>query len=229
MALDARLVRLRRSIEAGELVTDRDFDALYPPRVRRLSLTFWTPVRVAQRAALLLAPTPGTRVLDVGAGVGKLCIIAAAGTRASVTGVEHREHLVRIARDAADRIGVHPRFIQGDLASVDWRRFDSFYFYNPFYENVHRDGARIDDAVELSQRRFLSDLRTAVDSMVDAPDGTRVVTYHGLGAELPAGYRLDSTEYIGTDALRLWIKDPLAARRALRLAASGPPPREGQP
>ena len=206
MNADSRLARLRQSLEAGELVSDRDFDALYPPRVRALSQVFWTPARVALRAAELLAPTPGTRVLDVGSGVGKFCIAAAASTGAIVTGIEHREHLVRVARTAAERLNVHARFVHGDLAAVEWHRFDSFYFYNPFYENVDSMGARIDCAVELSKRRFAADVRTALEAMARAPDGTRVVTYHGLGAALPPAYRLESSECAGTDSLKLWIK-----------------------
>ncbi len=219
MTEDPRLARLRRSLEEGELVANRDFDALYPPRVRALSSIFWTPVRVALRAAELLAPAPGAHVLDVGSGVGKFCIVAAASTRAVVTGIEHREHLVRVARAAAARLQVDARFVHGDIEAVQWHRFDAFYFYNPFYENVDCMGARIDAAVELSQRRFLVDVQIALEALTHAPDGTRVVTYHGLGADLPASYRLASSECAGTDSLKLWIKGRSRAEESVQLAA----------
>jgi len=38
--------------------------------------------------------------------------------------------------------------------------------------------------------------------------GTRVVTYHGFGGKLPAGYALASREPAGGDALELWIRQP---------------------
>ncbi len=225
MTSDPRIARLRRSLADGELVSDREFDALYPPRVRALSSVFWTPARVALRAAALLAPTPGTRVLDVGSGVGKLCIVAAASTNATVTGIEHRERLVSVARTAAERLGVSARFIHGDLCDVNWRRFDAFYFYNPFYENVDCMGACIDAAVELSQRRFLIDVQLALEALAHAPCGTRVVTYHGLGAELPPVYRLESSECAGSDALKLWIKTerPAADERSREVLAFAHP------
>jgi SAM-dependent methyltransferase len=221
MIAHSRVARLRQSIEAGELVSDRDFDALYPPYVRALSPNFWTPVRVAQRAAKLLAPGPGRRVLDVGSGVGKFCIVAASMAGVAVTGIEHRRYLVRVARDAALRIDAAARFIHGDLSAVEWRSFDAFYFFNPFYENLRGQGELIDDSVELSQQRFLSDVQIVLDALVHAPEGTRVVTYHGLGAELPPAYRLESSECAGSDALQLWIKATRpAARRVVPLVRS---------
>src|ERR1700733_5012034 len=222
MTASSRFSRLRRSIEAGELIPDRDFDTLYPPHVRALSSTFWTPVRVAQRAAKLLAPAPGRRILDVGSGVGKFCIVAASMAHATVPGIEHRRYLVRVARDAAQRIDAAARFIHGDLSAIEWESFDAFYFFNPFYENLRGQGELIDDFVELSQGRFLRDVRIALDALLHAREGTRVVTYYGLGAELPPVYRLVSSECAGSDALKLWIKAtrPAEARRVVPLVRS---------
>jgi SAM-dependent methyltransferase len=207
MSYDADVARLRHLIRDGELVSDRDFDALYPPHLRRLSRDFWTPVGVAQRAATLLAPKPGTRILDVGAGVGKLCIIAAASTLAVVTGIEQRPHLVRVARQAALQMNVGVSFVHGDLSDVDWCAFDAFYFYNPFYENLLPRDARIDQLVALSQHRFCVDLQRALDGITRARAGARIVTYHGLGMGLPRGFRLASRESAGSDELKLWIKE----------------------
>src|SRR5882724_9352746 len=58
-------------------VDDAAFDQLYSEDVRRLSGVHWTPVSVALRAVELLAPEAGMRVLDVGAGAGKLCCLGA--------------------------------------------------------------------------------------------------------------------------------------------------------
>jgi SAM-dependent methyltransferase len=213
MIPDSHARLLRQLIEDGEVVSDRAFDALYPPRVRKLSPEFWTPVGVARRAATLLAPTPGTRILDVGAGVGKLCIVAAASTLALVTGIEHRGHLVDVAKRAGHKMKVIARFIHGDLADVDWGAFDAFYFYNPFYENFLPPDARIDHLVAHSRLRFLADARLALEGIARARAGTRVVTYHGLGADLPEGFRLAHRELAGSDELKLWIKHSSAADR----------------
>jgi SAM-dependent methyltransferase len=199
-----KLHPVRVALERGDALTDRDFDRLYPHHVRELSRAFWTPVRVAQRAAELLAPAKDRRVLDVGSGVGKFCIVAAA-RGLEVTGLEHREDLVRIARSVAERVQAAALFVHGDLGAVDWADYGAFYFYNPFFENVHRDN-HIDERVELSSRKFEADLGAAVAALALAPVGTRVVTYHGLGAPLPPTYRLIANESAGSDTLKLWVR-----------------------
>jgi hypothetical protein len=36
--------------------------------------------------------------------------------------------------------------------------------------------------------------------------GTRVVTYHGFGGDLPPSYRLELEEEAGTERIELWVK-----------------------
>jgi predicted RNA methylase len=211
MSTDEKLHALRLALRKGEACADRDFDRLYPHYVRELSRAFWTPVRVAQRAAELLGVAPGRRTLDVGAGVGKFCIVAAAATGAEVTGVEHRAELVRVARATAERVEAPARFVHGELVAIDWGEFDAFYFYNPFFENVHADN-HIDEGVELSARRFEADLGLASDALTRARVGTRVVTYHGFGGPLPPSYRLVTSESAGSDTLKLWVQTDEAER-----------------
>ena len=85
-------------------VEDEKFDQVYPSRIRKLSALHWTPVRVAAEAAKLLVTTPATRVLDVGCGPAKFCLVGASFTDGSFTGVEQREELVAAARNAALRL-----------------------------------------------------------------------------------------------------------------------------
>jgi 2-polyprenyl-3-methyl-5-hydroxy-6-metoxy-1,4-benzoquinol methylase len=78
----------KRSYHAGLSTSDRAFDELVPSEVRHLSPTHWTPVEIAIRAASLLAPTEDLRILDIGAGVGKLCAIGARSSSAIWVGIE---------------------------------------------------------------------------------------------------------------------------------------------
>src|SRR5713226_861432 len=64
------------------LVEDERFDLIYPPEIRDLSCRHWTPVAVARKAAEFLVNERETRVLDLGCGPGKFCIVGALTTEA---------------------------------------------------------------------------------------------------------------------------------------------------
>jgi SAM-dependent methyltransferase len=197
---------LSKDLREGRAV-DAEFDLIYPPTVRSVSSSFWTPMSVAIRAAELLVYRASTRVLDVGSGPGKFCIVGAAVTGASFTGIEHREHLVRTARGAAARLGVEgARFLHGTFDTLSVANFDAFYFFNPFEENIW-DLDHLDRTVELSHTRFEADVKRAQKLLAAARVGTRVVTYHGLGGEMPSGYVQVLRESRHTGYLELWMKN----------------------
>jgi SAM-dependent methyltransferase len=216
-AATATLYAMRRNLLRREPVRDEDFDALYPSNVRAASQTFWTPVRVAQRAAMLLAgDRPDIRVLDVGSGPGKLCIIGALTTSARFTGIEQRPNLIAAARSAASRLEVERAaiFVEGEIQSIEWETFDAFYFFNPFMENLYSERTKFDHTVELSRTRFMRDVSAARCKLRRTRAGTRVVTYHGLGHTLPSVFRLEHRERAGSDYLELWVAGAAAARAA---------------
>ena len=76
---------------------DAAFDSIYPPSIRAISRRYWTPVDVARRAALLFREAGVRRVLDVGSGVGKFVLVAAAvAPEVTFVGVEQRARLVEV-------------------------------------------------------------------------------------------------------------------------------------
>lgn len=184
---------------------DRRFDAVYPPAIRRVSRQHWTPVEVAVRAAGLLADRPGARLLDIGSGAGKFCIVAAAVTGARVSGIEQRGRFVDVAREAAASFGVDVDFRAGTLADCDPRLFDGLYLFNPFGENLCSTKDRLDDTVELGEARFRRDVAAAEDFLRGAAVGTRVVTYCGFGGIMPRGYERVARERRG-GTLELWVR-----------------------
>jgi SAM-dependent methyltransferase len=193
-------------LREGRLV-DSEFDDIYPPSVRAISSSYWTPIAVAMRAARLLVSRTSTRVLDVGSGAGKFCIVGAAATGASFTGIEHRAHLVQTACAAAARLSVEDaRFLHGTFDTVDIATFDAVYFYNPFEENVWGRDHHVDDSVKLSHQRFIADIGGAERLLAGARVGTRVVTYHGFGGEMPPGYVRVLQEHCHSGSLEFWIK-----------------------
>jgi SAM-dependent methyltransferase len=190
---------------------DQAFDSVYPDWVRCHSARHWTPVEVAQRAAELLVTSACTRVLDVGAGAGKFCIVGALTTQGRFCGVEQRAHLVEVAREAADHYGARRvHFIHGDITSIDWREFNAFYLYNPFSEHVTGPFGAIDPSITFAPALREMYIRFTKAQLAAAPVGTRVVTYHGFGGQMPPGFRCARREGRGSDFVELWIKEPTA-------------------
>jgi len=168
------------------------------------SYLHWTPVDVAVRACALLAPGNETQVLDIGAGVGKLCLIGAAITRATWIGVEINPRMVEAANHAARLLGVADRalFVCGDAHSIDWAAFDSLYFFNPFVEALFGSSK---SSVPRRQE-FIANLERAKLQLARMRPSTRVVTYHGFGGEMPNGFDLVHHEDAGEDRLCLWVR-----------------------
>jgi hypothetical protein len=52
-----------------------------------------------------------------------------------------------------------------------------------------------------------STLRRVEQRLATTRPGTRVVTFHGLGGQLPAGFTRIEREPAGDDALELWTRD----------------------
>ncbi len=187
---------------------DAGFDALYPEPIRAASARFWTPLTVASRAARLLARHGARRVLDLGSGAGKFCLVAAClRPEMELVGVEQRPHLVEAATVAASRLGLsNVRFHAGDATTFSWSEIEGLYLYNPFGENKCREDERLDHTVELSAPRFLADVGRVVGALAAAPPGLTMVTYHGFGGPIPASWELVAAEPTHTDWLRVWEK-----------------------
>lgn len=193
---------------------DEVFDDHLPRKMQIQSSVHFTPVSVARHAARLLAPHPGMRVLDVGAGPGKFCVIAASEVpECTFVGVELRPHLVRVARKLATRMSIaNATFLDGDAFELDWSEYDAFYFYNPFAEQLTGKTFALDSKMELMPSKFIRYVTATRERLARARVGTRVVTYHSFGAPAPTGYELVETCPAGTDRLELWIRcaDPAA-------------------
>ena len=189
----------------GFSIEDEKFDLIYPAQIRKLSSVFWTPVAVAAAAAKLLVTAPHTRVLDIGCGPGKFCLVAACLMDGRFAGVEQRSDLLAAARQAASDLHLTDvELLYGNVMDVDFTDYDAFYLFNPFEENICT-GHKIDRAVSLSPALFKRYTSHVAAQLGAKPISTRVVTYMGYADEIPSCYDCDSTLF--GDDLKLWIKN----------------------
>ena len=196
-------VRLQRTLRQGRPVRDHDFDRLYPPAHRHRSSFHWTPVDVALRVCEMLAGCPGGQVLDVGAGVGKACLIGALVGPLRWTGVERDGRMVQAARRAARALAIDDRvtFVHDEVDAVDWRAFGGLYLFNPFGERLWGGGV-VDPFIR--RAGYLEDVHAAERQLAAMPVGAEVVTFCGYGGEMPAGYELLEEEPMESDRVCLW-------------------------
>jgi len=184
------------------------FDEYLPPELQLKSFVHFTSLPVARHAVRLLAPTAGMRILDVGSGPGKFCLVAAhEAPQASFVGIEQRKHLVYIATRLAERWAVpNVSFIHGDVFALDWSGFDAFYLFNPFAEQLFKPWQILDDTIEHDPKHFIRYVTATYKRLAQARAGTRVVTHHGFGAPPPLDYELASDTPPGPSSVELWIK-----------------------
>lgn len=183
---------------------NEEFDQVFPEAIGKVSSLHWSPVHVCRTAAQLLVIQEGTRVLDIGCGPGKFCVIGATTTQGRFTGVEQRGKLARIAQDVVRKHSVpNVAIVHCNIQEVSFRDFDAFYLFNPFQENI-LPMLRIDHEVEVNPGLY-SDYTTHVRQQLRGmPTATRVVTYCGDCVEIPASYLCVKTAFHGQ--LKLWVK-----------------------
>lgn len=183
--------------------SDENFNSLYPEEIAALSRKHWTPLLVAKKASAFLAEK-GAKVLDVGSGAGKFCLAAAYyHPEVKFSGIEQRAHLVKLSQDTAAKLNLNNvEFLHGNFTDLDFSRFNHFYFYNSFYENLTGTD-KIDLTVEFSPQLYHTYTYNFLRKMEKMPAGTRLVTYHVLEESLP-GYHIVGSDI--NNLLKYWTK-----------------------
>lgn len=185
--------------------SDKIFNSLYPKPIEEVAEKHWSPLAVAKKAADFLAASPDAKVLDIGSGSGKFCLTAAHFHPLNlIYGIEQRANLVALSGELAQKLQLeNVSFICDNIMHVDFRNYDNFYFYNSFYENI--DGTqKIDSNVTYSSELYLHYNRYLNKQLAKMPAGTRVVTYHCFGNEVPSDYEIVHTDY--AEFLKFWVK-----------------------
>lgn len=185
--------------------SDERFNRLYPDHIREVAAKHWTPVEVAEKSADFLSTHKGAKVLDIGSGAGKFCLVAAYHhPDIYFTGVEQRAYLVDLCNNLRDKLSLtNVNFVTGNIKDTNFAEFDHFYFYNSFYENLPGT-QKIDYEVQYSESLYSYYNRILYKKLDKVPVGARLVTYHSLGQEVPPGFEIIHTDY--AEYLKFWQK-----------------------
>jgi SAM-dependent methyltransferase len=185
--------------------SDAHFNQLYPHEAQLMAAQHFTPLHVTRHVIDFLAAEHGARILDIGSGAGKFCLVAAAyAPPAFIFGVEQRVNLVAHALNAKKQLGLdNVSFIEGNFIQLDLRQYDHFYFYNSFYENLNNFD-RIDETIVYSEELYASYVRSLHHQLKLMPKGTKIATYHSFTAEIPKEYKLVETTENGE--LKFWVR-----------------------
>lgn len=73
-----------KAISRNEEIEDREFDMMFPKQIQADSEFHFTPIKIAKLAATYLADHQETKILDIGSGAGKFCMIGSACTDAFI-------------------------------------------------------------------------------------------------------------------------------------------------
>jgi SAM-dependent methyltransferase len=196
---------LFEKIRVGIRVRDTDFDQLYPTRLHGVADTHFTPIQVAKSSAKWLAKKTGTRVLDVGSGTGKFCLIGASCTGGIFTGIEQRKGLHLLAKKMARTYGIErTHFIHGNVLDLPFSKFDAIYLYNPFQEHLFPKEA-IDEAIDIDRSLYRTYSAYVHAQLAAMPPGTRLATFHSHLKEIPKTFSLRKELYL--QHLKLWVKE----------------------
>ncbi|MFN0174900.1 MAG: methyltransferase domain-containing protein [Saprospiraceae bacterium] len=193
-----------KNLRSGIEIEDDTFDAIFPLRYRKISKIHFTPVKVAQVAAQFLVEKPGNRVLDIGAGAGKFCMVGATCTEGHFVGVEQRKNLHRLAKKLSNRYHLERiDFLFSNIVEVDFETYDAIYYFNAFYENIFHNGA-IDTLVTLDKALYAIYTQYMREQLSKMPIGTRLATYFSFMDEVPTSYKIKSADF--DLKLKLWEK-----------------------
>jgi SAM-dependent methyltransferase len=191
-------------LKTGIEISDAEFDQVFTKKLQKFAAVHFTPVEVAKVAARYLTEKPNQKILDIGSGAGKFCLVAAVFANGYFVGIEQRRTLFLLSKRIAKRFQIeNVQFLHGNITEISLADYDGFYFYNAFFENVSQSET-ISDEFELSidlYRKYSFYVRNQLNLM---PIGTRIVTYFSFCKEIPESYEVKFSEF--DENLKVWEK-----------------------
>lgn len=186
-------------------ISDPEFDIIYPPTIRLLSARHWTSVLVAQIASNFLCYKKGIKVLDIGSGVGKFCLIGATlHPDCCFCGIELRNGFSELSQKIKDDYNLENiTFIKGDIIQANFQQYDGAYFFNSFHEQIDNT-ACLGENNYLLQGQYASYVQHLFEALKRMPLGARIATYHTSEFFIPECFEIIEYHFGGN--LKLYKK-----------------------
>jgi SAM-dependent methyltransferase len=188
-----------------KMISDDEFDSIYPVKFQKLSERHWTPIRIATIVSDFLCYEKGLKILDIGSGVGKFCLIGSSlKSECDFYGVDFRKKFIDLSDNLKNTYRIkNVHFINKDILNFSLTDYNCIYFYNSFQERID-DTAVIDHQSELSFNLYRECAKYFFNQLMKMPIGTRLATYHTADFFVPGNYRLVETSL--DKKLKLYIK-----------------------
>jgi hypothetical protein len=185
MNLEEIVLRLKTK----EVVEDAHFDQLYPDSFLKIADRHFSAVYVCQLASDFLCDQKHSKILDIGSGSGKFCLIGAIGNpKCLFTGVEYRLTLHRQSVSLKNRFNLpNCNFIHGNVLEIPLGDFNGFYMFNPFLEQKDKTAIIPMDYVQQNETDYLE---YVLDAMHRLPKGTKLATYYIDKKRIPNSFSL---------------------------------------
>ena len=209
--LTFHLTVLLINIENMELINsylskslDSSFDKIFQKEYSNISKIHWTPIEIAKISTNWLAKTANTKILDIGSGVGKFCIVGSMISNAHFYGIEKRNDLVNESNRLKNKLSLDKiNIINENIVNIDSSEFDSFYYFNPFCEQVAQYDL-IDDKIKTSDAKYDIYEKYVFNQLEKAIVGSRLVTYYSSNFYPPSSFKIKDMMFDGE--LVFWEK-----------------------
>jgi SAM-dependent methyltransferase len=174
-----------------KIVSDEEFDLIYPSDIKSLSKRHWTPVSIAKIASDFLCYDKDLKILDIGSGVGKFCMVGATlKPQCQFFGIDIRENYIKLSNKLKGSYRIrNVEFLNKDILELSLNYYDCIYFFNSFQERIDNT-AYIDNYSELSYDLYKDYTKHIFSQFDSMPIGTRIATYHTADFYIPGNYTM---------------------------------------
>ncbi len=180
-------------------ISDSEFDLIYPPAIRQLSARHWTSVLITRIASDFLCYKKGAKVLDIGSGVGKFCLVGATlHPDCFFDGIELRNGFTGLSEQIRVQYDIkNVSFIKGDIIDNDIQEYNGIYFFNSFHEQIDSTSS-FGENNYLIPGQYTIYVQHLFEILKKMSIGTRIVTYHTSDFFIPDCFEIIEQHFGGT-------------------------------